>query len=115
MKGGLASRRRCQFSGHYHGHLAWERRIRCAPAPVTSIPRGSGPPPPGPAVTGVGPDPQSDRAWRVWERLRDFDRRYAIYVDVAMAVVLFVLCSGWLFDSHVAHPNLWVVAALISP
>ena len=32
--------------------------------------------------------------------LRDFDRRYATYVDVALAVVLFVLCSGWLFNAH---------------
>ncbi len=66
-------------------------------------------------VAGTGPDEQTDRAWRLWERLRDFDRRYARYVDVALALVLFVLCSGWLFDSHAVHPNLWVVAALIFP
>jgi signal transduction histidine kinase len=67
----------------------------------------------GPA--GTGPDEQTDRAWRVWERLRDFDRRKATYVDVVLAVVLFVLCTGWLFDSHAEHPNLGVVAALIFP
>ncbi|HEY6474289.1 MAG TPA: histidine kinase, partial [Acidimicrobiales bacterium] len=66
-------------------------------------------------VAGPSPDPQLDRAWRVWERLRDFDRRYAAYVDVAIAVVLFILCSGWLIPSHDPHPNLWVVAALIFP
>ncbi len=67
------------------------------------------------AGSGSGPDPQTDRAWRLWERLRDFDRRYATSVDVALAVALFVLCSGWLFASHEQHPNLWVVAALIFP
>ncbi|HWD55028.1 MAG TPA: histidine kinase [Acidimicrobiales bacterium] len=69
----------------------------------------------GPDVAGIGPDEQTDRAWRVWERLRDFDRRYATYVDVVLAMVLFVLCSGWLFSSHAAHPNLGVVAALVFP
>jgi signal transduction histidine kinase len=68
----------------------------------------------GAVVAGPTPDPQRDRAWRVWERLRDFDRRYAAYVDVALAVVLFFLCSGWL-PTHDLHPNLWVVAALIFP
>jgi signal transduction histidine kinase len=69
-----------------------------------------------PAVAaGPDPDPQTDRAWRVWERLRDFDRRYATYVDVAIAAVLFVLCTGWLFNTHDPHPNLFVVAALIFP
>jgi signal transduction histidine kinase len=51
----------------------------------------------------------------VWERLRDFDRRYAVYVDIALTVVLFVLCSGWTFTDHALHPNLLVVAALIFP
>jgi signal transduction histidine kinase len=67
------------------------------------------------AVAGVGPDERTDRTWRLWERVRDFDRRYATYVDVVLAAGLFVLCSGWLFSSHAAHPNLWVVAALIFP
>ncbi len=67
------------------------------------------------AATRPDQDPQMDRAWRVWERLRDFDRRFAVYVDVAIAVVLFVLCTGWLFPTHDPHPNLFVVAALISP
>jgi signal transduction histidine kinase len=59
-------------------------------------------------------DRQLDGAWRVWERLRAFDRRYATYVDVALAVALFVLCSGWLFESG-NHTNLWFVAALTFP
>jgi signal transduction histidine kinase len=67
------------------------------------------------AVAGVGPDEQADRTWRLWERVRDFDRRYATYVDVVLAAGLFGLCSGWLFSSHAVHPNLWVVAALIFP
>ena len=67
------------------------------------------------AAAGTGQDPQTDRAWRVWERLRDFDRRYATYVDVALTLVLFVLCSGWTFSDHTGHPNLFVVAALVFP
>src|SRR6516162_1004477 len=68
-----------------------------------------------PAEAGTGQVPQADRAWRLWERLRDFDRRYATYVDVALAVVLFVLCSGWIFTDTLGHPDLLVVAALIFP
>jgi signal transduction histidine kinase len=51
----------------------------------------------------------------VWERLRDFDRRYAAAVDIALTVVLFFLCSGWTFPDHAGHPNLLVAAALIFP
>ena len=47
--------------------------------------------------------------------LRDFDRRYATLVDIALTVVLFVLCSGWTFTDHAGHPDLLVVAALIFP
>jgi signal transduction histidine kinase len=67
------------------------------------------------ATAGTGQAPQADRVWRLWERLRDFDLHYAAYVDIALAVVLFVLCSGWLFSSHVGHQDLLVVAALIFP
>ncbi len=66
-------------------------------------------------ASGTGQDAQADRAWRMWERLRDFDRRYAAYVDIALTVVLFVLCSGWTFTDHAGHPNLLVVTALILP
>lgn len=62
-----------------------------------------------------GQAPQADRAWRLWEVLRDFDRRYATFVDIALAVVLFVLCSGWTFTDHAGHPDLLVVAALVFP
>jgi len=61
------------------------------------------------------PDRQLDGAWRVWERLRAFDRRYATYVDIAIAVALFVLCSGWFTNAGGANPNLWLVAALTVP
>ncbi|HXA72789.1 MAG TPA: histidine kinase [Acidimicrobiales bacterium] len=67
------------------------------------------------AAAGTGQVPQADRAWRMWERLRDFDRRYAAFVDIALTVVLFVLCSGWTFTDHAGHPNLLVVAALTFP
>jgi signal transduction histidine kinase len=66
------------------------------------------------AVVGT-PGRELDGAWRVWERMRAFDRRYASYVDVAIAVVLFVLCSGWFIDAGGTSPNLWLVAALIAP
>src|SRR5579872_5550775 len=52
------------------------------------------------APAGTGQTQQADRAWRLWERLRDFDRRYAAFVDIALAVALFVLCSGWTFTDH---------------
>jgi signal transduction histidine kinase len=68
-----------------------------------------------PAAADTGQAAQADRAWRLWERLRDFDRRYAAAVDIALTVVLFVLCSGWTFSEHALHPNLLVVAALIFP
>jgi signal transduction histidine kinase len=67
------------------------------------------------SAADTGPAPQADRAWRLWERLRDFDRRYAAYVDIAIALFLFVLCSGWTFTDHAGHPNLVVVAALTFP
>ncbi len=68
------------------------------------------------AVSGTEPgaERQPDGAARVWERLRAFDRRYATYVDVALAGALFVLCSGWLVERG-TNPNLWLVAALICP
>jgi len=49
--------------------------------------------------------------------MRAFDRRYATYVDVVIAVVLFVLCSGWFIDSGagIKTPSLWLVAALTAP
>ena len=69
------------------------------------------------AAVGGTPDRQLDGAWRVWERLRAFDRRYATSVDVVIAVVLFVLCSGWFIDSGagITTPSLWLVAALTAP
>jgi signal transduction histidine kinase len=64
------------------------------------------------------PSRQLDGAWRIWERLRAFDRRYALYVDVALAVGLFVLCSGWFgrLEIHGFHSSdLWFVAGLTLP
>jgi signal transduction histidine kinase len=67
------------------------------------------------AAADTGQASQADRAWRLWEVLRDFDRRYATFVDIALTGVLFVLCSGWTFSDHVGHPDLLVVAALVFP
>ena len=60
-------------------------------------------------------DRQLDGAWRVWERLSAFDRRYAIFVDVVLAAALFLLCSGWVIETTATRPSLWFVAALIFP
>ena len=67
------------------------------------------------AAADTAEAPQADRVWRLWEVLRDFDRRYATFVDITLTVVLFVLCSGWTFTDHAGHPDLLVVAALIFP
>ncbi len=66
-------------------------------------------------AAGAAEGRQLDGAWRVWERVHAFDRRYGTLVDVAGAVVLFVLCSGVFFSSHATRPDLLVVAALIFP
>jgi signal transduction histidine kinase len=65
-------------------------------------------------AAGTAEGRQLDGAWRVWERVRALDRRYASLVDVAIAAVLFVVCSG-AFSSHDKPPNLLIVAALIVP
>jgi signal transduction histidine kinase len=46
--------------------------------------------------------------------VRTFDRRYATAVDVALACALFLLCSGWLFETG-PTPDVWFVAALTFP
>jgi signal transduction histidine kinase len=56
-----------------------------------------------------------DGAWRVWETLTSWDARYAGVVDVAVAVGLFLFCSGWFFQSGPGQPNLVFVAALTIP
>jgi signal transduction histidine kinase len=68
-----------------------------------------------PAPAGAQPDRQLDGAWRVWERLRAFDRRSATLVDVVLATGLFVLCSGWVIEKQASRPSLFFVAALILP
>lgn len=69
----------------------------------------------GAAGAGEAPDRQLDGAWRVWECLRAFDRRYATFVDIALAAALFVLCSGSFTEAGGRNPNLWFVAALTFP
>jgi signal transduction histidine kinase len=59
-------------------------------------------------------DPRDDGAWRVWRWLRALDRRYAALVDLLLATVLFVICSGWVV-ARVGHPSIWIVAALTLP
>jgi signal transduction histidine kinase len=69
----------------------------------------------GGAPTGTVHDQRDDGAWRVWQWLRAFDRRYATLVDLALAVALFILCSGWLVERGAIRPSLWLVAALVFP
>jgi signal transduction histidine kinase len=64
--------------------------------------------------TGDG-DRRLDLAWRLWDRLRVWDRRYAYVVDTVLAVGLFVLGSGWIVLAGALHPNLGFVAALTLP
>jgi signal transduction histidine kinase len=56
-----------------------------------------------------------DGAWRVWESLITWDTRFAWLVDSAVAVGLFLFCSGWLFEVGGKHPALGFVAALTAP
>jgi signal transduction histidine kinase len=73
----------------------------------------SSPHPRGPAG-GEGRGRQLEGVWPLWERLRSFDRRHATAVDVALAGALFLLFSGWLFETG-STPNIWLVAALTFP
>jgi signal transduction histidine kinase len=67
-------------------------------------------------ATAPGEDvPPVDGAWRVWEVLRGWDKRFAIAVDATLALGLFVLCSGWFLFSKVPHDHLWLVAVLTLP
>jgi signal transduction histidine kinase len=54
-------------------------------------------------------------AWRVWERLRDLDQRFALVVDTTLAVGLFLVCTGWFVLSKVSAPDLLLVAGLTLP
>ena len=63
---------------------------------------------------GEGRGRQLEGAWPLWERMRSFDRRYATAVDVALAGALFLVFSGWIFETG-DTPNVWFVAALTFP
>jgi signal transduction histidine kinase len=71
--------------------------------------------PRGAAPTAKLHDQRDDGAWRVLQWLRAFDRRFATLVDLALAVALFLLCSGWLVERGTLRPSLWLVAALVFP
>jgi signal transduction histidine kinase len=58
---------------------------------------------------------QMDGAWRVWESLTNWDARYARWVDIAVAVGLFLFCSGWFFQAGPIHTNIGFDAALTAP
>jgi signal transduction histidine kinase len=68
------------------------------------------------AVPEFGEDgPPVAGAWRVWETLRGWDKRFAIAVDATLALGLFVLCSGWFVFAKVPPNDLWLVAGLTAP
>jgi signal transduction histidine kinase len=69
----------------------------------------------GAPIPPSGASRQMDGAWRVWETLTTWDGRYAGVVDTAVAVGLFLFCSGWFFESGRGRPNLGFVAALTIP
>jgi signal transduction histidine kinase len=60
-------------------------------------------------------DRRDDGVWWIWQWLRALDRRYTTLVDLVLALVLFVLCSGWVIEHHASRPSLWFVAALVFP
>src|SRR5580698_11602573 len=56
-----------------------------------------------------------DGAWRVWESLAKWDARYARWVDIAVAVGLFLFCSGWFFEAGAIRPDIGFDVALTTP
>ena len=73
----------------------------------------SSPHPRGPAGA-EGRGRQLEGVWPLWERLRSFDRRHATAVDVALAGTLFLLFSGWIFETG-STSSVWLTAALTFP
>ena len=59
---------------------------------------------------------QVDGAWLVWERLHSWGQRFAVEVDTAWAVGLFLICSGWFVQaSRTTHLDIGFVAGLTLP
>lgn len=59
---------------------------------------------------------QVDGAWLLWERLHGWDQRFAVEVDAAWAIGLFLICSGWFIQaSRTPHLDIAIVAALTLP
>jgi signal transduction histidine kinase len=70
----------------------------------------------GPLAEGsTGEYRRLDAAWRLWEHLSALERRYAMALDTALAVGLFLVCSGWFVLSNTPHPDLGFVAGLTLP
>ena len=69
----------------------------------------------GPTPEGGNPAQPVDRAWRIWERLRGWDQRYAMVVDTTIAIGLFLISTGWFAFAMVPHSDLWFVAGLTVP
>jgi hypothetical protein len=59
---------------------------------------------------------QVDDAWLLWERLHGWGQRFAVEVDTAWAIGLFLVCSGWfLRASRTPHLDIGFVAGLTLP
>jgi signal transduction histidine kinase len=74
-----------------------------------------GPTPTNSEGTADGPSGGLDAAWRVWEHLRSWDRRYAFVVDTVLALGLLLLGAGRFVLDEDPHPSLALVAALTLP
>jgi signal transduction histidine kinase len=59
---------------------------------------------------------QVDGAWLLWERLHSWGERFAVEVDTAWAIGLFLICSGWFIQaSRTPHLDIGFVAGLTLP
>jgi signal transduction histidine kinase len=69
-----------------------------------------------PALTGTSnTSGQLSWAWRIWEELRAWDRRYAYVVDTCIAVGLFLMASGTMLARHGPSEAIAFSAALCAP
>jgi hypothetical protein len=59
---------------------------------------------------------QVDGAWLLWKRMHSWGQRFDVEVDIAWAIGLFLICSGWFIQaSRTAHLDIGFVAALTLP
>jgi hypothetical protein len=54
-----------------------------------------------------------DGAWLLWERLPSWGERFAVEVDTAWAIGLFLICSGWFIQA--SSTLIWTSGSSPSP